>query len=206
MDTGLEQKMEHAVWVAATLFQRQRATGSSANLSFLHKGSIYISGSGTCFGRLTPDSFAKVGADGGVIGDTQPSKELPLHRLLYQKDDRIQAVLHTHSYYSTLWSCLEHGNPDDVLPGYTPYLQMKLGAVRLVPYGPPGSEALFTAFSRRLDHHADGYLLAHHGPVVGAADILSAFYALEELEESAHIAWDLRSQNARIITNQPPPA
>lgn len=49
----LEQKMNDAIWIAKELFDRGKATGSSANLSFLHDGHIYITGSGTCFGNLT---------------------------------------------------------------------------------------------------------------------------------------------------------
>ena len=48
----LERKKEDAIWIAKTLFERGRATGSSANLSFLHEGHIYITGSGTCCRRI----------------------------------------------------------------------------------------------------------------------------------------------------------
>ena len=34
MEKELRQKMEEAVWVARSLFERNRTTGSSANLSF----------------------------------------------------------------------------------------------------------------------------------------------------------------------------
>jgi ribulose-5-phosphate 4-epimerase/fuculose-1-phosphate aldolase len=76
---------------------------------------------------------------------------------------------------------------------------MKLGRVVYVPYAKPGSEELFSLFATALDS-ADGYLLANHGPLVGAKDMMEAFYALEELEESARIAWLLRGEpKARII-------
>ena len=42
MEKELRQKMEEAVWVARSLFERNRTTGSSANLSFLHNQSMYI--------------------------------------------------------------------------------------------------------------------------------------------------------------------
>ena len=65
--TELDKKIEDAIWVARELFERGKATGSSANLSFLHDGAIYITGSGTCFGRLTKESFSKVSWDGEVL-------------------------------------------------------------------------------------------------------------------------------------------
>lgn len=195
---GLQEKFEDAIWVAKSLFERDRVTGSSANLSFLHEGKIYITGSGTCFGNLTENDFAVVSFDGEHLEGIKPSKELPLHNILYQKDQSIQAVIHTHSFYCTLWSCLKHENEKDIIPSYTPYLKMRVGTIGLIPYGQPGSNKLFKLFEERV-HGSDGYILQNHGPVIGDKDLKSAFYALEELEESAKIAWYLRNEKQRAV-------
>ena len=63
----LEQKMNDAIWIAKELFDRGKATGSSANLSFLHDGHIYITGSGTCFGNLTTESSQKYLSRGSTL-------------------------------------------------------------------------------------------------------------------------------------------
>ncbi|GIO28109.1 class II aldolase/adducin family protein [Ornithinibacillus bavariensis] len=198
--SNFEQKLNDAIWVGKVLFDRNKATGSSANLSFMHEDKIYITASGTCFGNLTESSFSVVDLNGNHISGIKPSKELPLHMALYEKDSRIKSVLHTHSFYSTLWSCLEHDNVTDVIPNYTPYLRMKLGTVGLVPYAKPGSEELFSLFKERVND-SDGYLLQNHGPIVGDQDLISAFYVLEELEESARIAWELRNEKALLINS-----
>ena len=70
---------------------------------------------------------------------------------------------------------------------------MKLGTVGLVPYEKPGSSELLAAFEERVNL-SDGWLLANHGPVVPGKSMMEAFYAFEELEESAHIAWELRNR------------
>lgn len=195
----LEQKLQDAIWVGKVLFDRNKATGSSANLSFLHEDKVYITGSGTCFGNLEKEDFAVMDREGKHLNGIKASKELPLHLSLYNKDSSIQAVLHTHSYYSTVWSCLEHENEKDVIPNYTPYLRMKLGTVGMIPYAKPGSPELFQLFDERIND-SDGYLLKNHGPVVGDKDIIAAFYVLEELEESARIALELRNEpKARLI-------
>ena len=85
----------------------------------------------------------------------------------------------------------------DIMPEHTPYLKMKLGKVGLIPYAPPGSRELFQLFEEHMEG-SDGYLLQNHGPVVGAASMMDAFYAIEELEESARIAWSLRQVDALI--------
>ena len=198
MKEELAKKIETAIWVGNSLFTRGKTAGSSANMSFLHEDYVYNSGSGTCFGTLTPNSFSVVDLEGRHISGIKPSKELPLHLLLYRKKEGTKAVLHTHSFYSVLWSCLEHENAEDCIPEYTPYLKMKLGSVGLVPYAKPGSEELFAAFAACIDK-SGGYLLRHHGVVVAGADLLSAFFNLEELEESARVAWELRGSGVRTI-------
>lgn len=194
----LDKKYEDAIWIAKSLFERGKVTGSSANMSFLHEENIYITGSGTSFGNLTEKDFSIVNMNGEHISCIKPSKELPLHKIYYEKRTSIKAVIHTHSFYSTLWSCLKHENVKDVIPTYTPYLKMKLGTVGLIPYAMPGSLSLFNLFAERIND-SDGYILQNHGPVVGDKDLMSAFYCLEELEESARIAWELRKENVDTI-------
>ena len=46
-DLELKEKLEAAVWVAHSLFERGKTTGSSANMSIRHKDLVYISASGS---------------------------------------------------------------------------------------------------------------------------------------------------------------
>lgn len=191
MDEELKQKLADAVWIGKSLFERNKTAGSSANMSFYHSGNIYISKSGSCFGTLKETDFAILAPDGACLSDSKPSKEWPLHLQLYQKKRETGAVLHTHGTYSVLWSFLPAEDEKNVIPACTPYLQMKLGTVGIIPYEKPGSQELFDAFGARISD-SDGYLLKRHGTVVPGKDLMDAFYCLEELEESARVAWMLR--------------
>lgn len=189
-DDLLEEKCRAAVWAAHSLFERGKTTGSSANMSFRHGNHIYISAGGSCFGTISCEDFAAITPDGVSVSGKAPSKEWPLHMALYERFPDTGAVIHTHSTYSVLWSFVP-GLPEyDCIPAHTPYLEMKLGTVGLVPYEKPGSAALFETFGERAGK-SKGYLLKHHGPVVPGKTIMDAFYCLEELEESARIAWEL---------------
>lgn len=204
----LEKYLEEAIWICRSLFNRGKATGTSANISFLYNGYIYISGSGTCFGNIRQEEFAAVKltevekyidciASYPSVSGLKPSKELPLHYYLYQKSTEIQAVIHTHSFYCTLISCIEHKNERDIIPTYTPYLGMKVGKIGLVPYAKPGSSELF-AYMKDCVNFSDGFILANHGPLIPGKSLMDAFAGIEELEESARIAWhlkDLKSKN-----------
>ncbi|WP_264468053.1 class II aldolase/adducin family protein [Lacrimispora sp. 210928-DFI.3.58] len=189
----LQKKWKDILWAAHSLFDRGKTSGSSANISFRHEDMIYISGSGTCFGTLKKEEFAMLSIDGQCQNSIKPSKELPLHMCLYKKSDAIQAVIHTHSFYATLWSCYKHENAENVIPSVTPYLNMKVGKIALIPYAPPGSSELFSLMEDRA-HLANGFLLKNHGPLVGGKTIMDAFFGIEELEESARIACALRGE------------
>lgn len=191
-EQGLEEKLQEAVWIGKSLFERNKTAGSSANLSFTHEGRVYITQSGSCFGTLSTNEFAVLTLSGECLSANKPSKEWPLHLQIYQKRPDVKAVIHTHGTYSVLWSFTHMENEKDVIPEHTPYLKMKLGTVGLVPYEKPGSEALFVVFGERVGD-SDGYLLKQHGPVVPGRNLMDAFYCLEELEESAQIAWMLKS-------------
>ncbi|WP_040906941.1 class II aldolase/adducin family protein [Youngiibacter fragilis] len=194
-----DNMIEDAIWIAKSLFDRGKATGSSANLSFRQGDRIYVTGTGTCFGRLDVDDFAILSYKDGEcqpLNDVKASKELPLHLAFYMKSDEIKAVIHTHSFYSTAFSCLQHDKENDVMPDITPYLKMKVGTIGLVPYAPPGSRELFELFGKRVNGD-NGFLLANHGPIVAGSDLMNAFYGIEELEENARIACYFRSEQLR---------
>lgn len=193
MEQGLRQKFADAIWVAKSLFERNKTSGSSANMSFRHGDRIFITASGACFGRLKETDFACVDSKGHLLGERRPSKEFPLHQMLFQKSEDIQCVIHTHSTYSVLWSCLPHESLSDIVPDHTPYLRMRVGRIGCIPYAAPGSAELFSLFRERI-HKSDGYILKNHGPILGGKSILDAFYDLEELEESTRIAWLLRKE------------
>lgn len=199
MDKELEQKLKTGIWIGKSLFERSKTAGSSANMSFLHDGRVYISESGSCFGTLTETQFAVLDMEGNCLSDNKPSKEWPLHLQVYKNRPETGAVLHTHGTYAVLWSFVPAENERDAIPAHTPYLKMKLGRVGLIPYEKPGSKELFDAFGVRV-MESDGYLLKQHGAVVPGRNLMDAFFCLEELEESAKIAWMLRESRINEIT------
>lgn len=194
---SLEDKFQQSIWIGKSLFERNKVSGSSANMSFLHDNKIYITGSGTCFGNLDEEDFSVLSRDGDFIAGKKPSKEFPLHKILYDNRDNVKAVIHTHSFYSTIWSSIDHKKSDDCIPKYTPYLSMKIGKIGLIDYDLPGSDELFRLFEAKVAD-SDGYILKNHGPVVGHKSLMEAFYALEELEESAKTAWYFKVNGSTI--------
>lgn len=192
----MENKIEQVLWIAHQLFTRGLVTGSTGNISFRDGDDIYISKSGSCFGLLDENSFAKLTLTGEVI-EGKPSKEYPLHLTMYRISEENQIVVHTHSFYTTLISCLKAGKTAvDGLFSYTPYLKMKTGGnIKTISYYKPGSRELFDAFESAADSSTNVYLLSNHGAVVAAKNMMEAFYTMEELEVSAKTLYSIWQYN-----------
>ena len=185
-----------AIWSAHQLFARGLATGSTGNVSFREGDTIFVSKSGSCFGSLNDDSFAKISIDGKLLSG-KPSKEWPMHLALYQQQKDTRAVIHTHSFYSALFSCMKDVQQKiNSLFAYTPYLEMQTkGLIQVIPYAEPGSNELFHAFFEKVDVDTNTYLLSNHGVVVGATDMIKAFCLLEEVEQTCKLYFHVHNNN-----------
>ena len=79
------------------------ATSSNYSIRYDHK-LCAITSSGKHKGRLQPEDILLVDFSGTAISPGKPSAETLLHTQLYQYDENIGAVLHTHSPASVMLS------------------------------------------------------------------------------------------------------
>jgi ribulose-5-phosphate 4-epimerase/fuculose-1-phosphate aldolase len=183
---------------AKSLFDRGLTFGSSGNISVAAGDGLLITPTNSCLGFLDPARVSKLDAAGRHVGGDPPSKEVFLHRAFYETRPGTGAVVHLHSTYATALSCRADLDPDDCLPPLTPYAAMRVGQVKLLPYVRPGDPAMGDMIRALGGAHA-AVLLANHGPVVAAADLAGAVYAMEEFEETAKLAVLLRGQAVRLL-------
>lgn len=191
---------EHIVRFSKSLFDRGFSVGSAGNISAAVEDGILMTPTNSCLGFLDPARISKLGHDGRLISGDKPSKEIFLHRAFYETRKQAGAVVHLHSTYATALSCISDTNPDDCIPPLTPYVVMRVGQVKLVPYVRPGDEKAGDLI-RELGGAYAAVLLANHGPVVTGKDIESAVYAAEELEETAKLLVMLRGLPTRMLSN-----
>lgn len=184
---------------ARSLFQRGFSVGSAGNISAAVEDGLLITPTNSCLGFLDPARISKLDHDGRHIAGDPPSKEVFLHRAFYETRPGTGAVVHLHSTFATALSCLADLDPEDCIPPITPYVVMRVGRVRLVPYlrpGDPGQGDLIRGLAGR---HA-AVLLANHGPVVSAPTLEAAVFAAEELEETAKLLLALKPYATRSLT------
>jgi 3-dehydro-4-phosphotetronate decarboxylase len=185
--------------LARSLFERGYAVGSAGNISVAVDDGVLITPTNSCLGFLDPARISKLDRDGRHVSGDKPSKEVFLHQAFYDTRAGTGAVVHLHSTYATALSCLEDVDADDAIPPLTPYVVMRVGRVKLLPYARPGDPKLGEMIRALGGSHA-AVLLANHGPVVAAGDLSSAVYASEELEETAKLAVTLRGLRTRKLT------
>jgi ribulose-5-phosphate 4-epimerase/fuculose-1-phosphate aldolase len=185
--------------LAASLFNRGLTSGTSGNISVRIADGWLMTPTGSSLGALDPARLSKLALDGSLLDGDRPTKEAPLHRVLYESRPASGAVVHLHSTHSVAVSCLADVDPADVLPPLTPYYVMRVGTLPLVPYFAPGDTALAEAVRPLASrHHA--VLLANHGPIVAGTDLASAVAAIEELEATAQLHLLLQGHRVRYLT------
>lgn len=182
-----------------SLFDRGFTCGSSGNISVRLTDGILVTPTNSCLGRLDPDRISKLSWNGDLLSGDKPSKEAVLHLSVYRVRAKEQAIVHLHSTHSVAVSCLSNIDHRDVMPPITAYYVMRVGRLPLVPYFAPGDEALAGAVAKAAEH-TRSMLLANHGPVVAGADLDSAVYATEELEETAKLFLMLHDAPTRFLS------
>lgn len=182
-----------------SIFDRGLTVGSSGNISVRVDDGWLMTPTGSSLGDLDPARIAKLDGSGRHVGGDAPTKESFLHVAMYEQRPRAGAVVHLHSVHSVAVSCMADIDPADVLPPLTAYYVMRVGALPLIRYFPPGDLGLAKAVREMASkHHA--VLLANHGPVVAGASLEDAVYATEELEETAKLFLLLRDIRTRPLT------
>ena len=193
------RQREEIVRLSRSLFDRGFSVGSAGNISAaLPDGGFLMTPTNSSLGFLDPERLARLDADWTHVDGDRPSKEVFLHRAFYETRPDTGAVVHLHSTFATALSCLETTDPEDCIPPLTPYVVMRVGTVRMVPYVHPGDPTAGDLI-RKLEGECAAVLLQNHGPVVSAKDLTSAVHAAEELEETAKLLILLKQAKMRML-------
>src|SRR5258708_20251651 len=188
-ETGIREEICR---LGRSLFERGVTPGSSGNISVrLDDGGWLVTPTDASLGSLDPARLSRLDASGRPISGDAPTKEVPLHKALYQTRDAARAVVHLHSTHSVALSMLPEIDPRAALPPMTPYYLMKCGHTALVPYYRPGDPAVADAI-KGLAGKNSSFLLPNPRPLLSGDTLDAAVFAIEELEETAKLYLLLR--------------
>ncbi|WP_372697319.1 aldolase [Arthrobacter sp. JSM 101049] len=186
------------VSLAASLFARGYSVGSAGNISVRVPDGYLMTPTDSSLGRLEASQLSLLDGDWNLIEGDPPSKEVVMHRAMYEARPAAGAVVHLHSTFVTALSCLADSDGPLIRP-LTPYFVMRLGeSIPLVPYFPPGSAEVKPAI---LDAAAGSaaVILRNHGSLVSASTLVDAVNTSEELEVSAQLELLLGGRDARPL-------
>lgn len=201
MNSAELKAREEMARLCKSLFDRGFSVGTAGNVSVRLEDGILMTPTNVTLGDLVPERIAKIDLDGNHVAGDRPTKEVFLHQAFYETRPEAGAVVHLHSTWATALSCLADVNPDDCVPPLTPYVVMRVGTVKLVPYVKPG-DPKSGELIRDLNGQYAAVLLGNHGPVVSGKNLFSAVCAAEELEETAKLLVALRGQKTKLLTDE----
>jgi L-fuculose-phosphate aldolase len=180
-----EQARAEIVEVGRRLWERGYVASNDGNISVrLDDHRLITTPKNVSKGFMTPDMMVITDLDGKkVAGERDPSSELKMHLEVYRNRADVRAVVHAHPPTATGFAVA--GIPLD-----RPVLAeviTTLGSIPIAEYATPSTEELPAAVRKYVKAH-DGLLLANHGALALAGDVMAAYYRMETIEHFAKIS------------------
>lgn len=166
------------------------AAGGNLSVRIPRKDEFIVTASGVSLRDVKPENLVVVDGYGKIIESPsrlKPSKEINFHLAIYRAKPGVNAVIHVHPTYATVFSLTHKTIP---LSTISASLKLKQGTV--VPEADPGSETLSLNIRRIVEQSADEttvLLLERHGLVTYRGTIREAFDDAELAEDTAKIAF-----------------
>lgn len=185
MEGFLEQRQEVAHFMNR-LYQRGLTTVSGGNISYrLNEELFCITPSSLDKSCLEADMIAIVGFDGtNHTPHLRLSIESEMHRLLLLERTDVNAVVHSHPIYCSVFSASE--GPCLINTRLTAESYFFIKEVVNVPYALMGTEDLARNVVAYGKSH-DVMLMQNHGAITLGTSLLTAFDKIDLLERSAQM-------------------
>ena len=170
-------------FICKKLSEKNLIAGSEGNVSEKKSDRILISPSQKNKAEIKSSELSWIDLQGRVLKG-RPSSERNLHTAVYQAQKKAQVLIHAHPP-STI--ALSVARPDwNFLPPVLPEMIVMLGEVPLIPYVQPGTKKLGEAVKAFVKKYHT-IILSHHGAIVWAEDLETAFLRMEQLEQCCKV-------------------
>lgn len=182
---SLEAQRNEIVKLGRWLHTKGFVAAMDGNISARVNGSMILC-TPTCIskGMMEPEDLVLVDLNGHKIeGQREVSSEIQMHLLIYRMRPEIRGVVHAHPPTATGFAAagmaLDRALVSEIV--------VALGSVPLANYGTPGTPELLEALEPFIPGH-DAILMANHGAVTYAEDVLHAYMHMETVEHFAKIS------------------
>lgn len=192
----MEKARKEIIEYGKKLVTSNLTKGTGGNLSVFDRenGYMAITPTGIDFFEIQPEDIVIMDLEGNVVeGNRLPSSEWEMHLLQYKERTDLDAVIHAHTTYATVLACLRWELPA------THYMIAVAGKnVRCAKYATYGSHELALNATKAMRERR-AVILANHGILAGANDLLNAFNIIEEVEYCSQIYYMAKSIGEPIV-------
>ncbi len=145
---------------------------------------ILINSWGKSRSSITPKDIIRVDMQGKVLsGSLKPSSETKMHLAVYRTRPDVLAIVHAHPPAATGFAACRIRLDQDVI---LPEVVFGLGKIGFAEYGTPTTDEIPNAVIKEIPD-CEALLLANHGALTVATDVMKAYYRMEVLEMTARV-------------------
>lgn len=180
-------------------FGSLQGSGGNVSVRIDAEPNMAITPSGVKYQEMSDDDIFVVSFDGSVIEgrkSLKPSMESGMHGIIYRSRPDVNAVVHTHQIYGSVFSVI-----NTPIPALFDEVSLSLGhRIEIVPYAFSGSPELARNVESKIANHANAYIIQNHGIVALGRTLDQAVLNAELLEKTAHIYYMALSSGKPITT------
>ncbi|MCF7948432.1 MAG: class II aldolase/adducin family protein [Spirochaetia bacterium] len=183
----VKQQLREAIAEGGRRMVAQKLTvGTWGNLSIRDPatGLIYIKPSGMPYDSITADDVVVMNGSFEVVaGHRKPSIEFNFHIAIMNARSDVNAVIHTHPIYSSVFGVIQED-----LPGVSEdFVQLVGDKIINCEYALPGTPELAKNVVKGLGPERNALIVPNHGTICVGADFETAMKVIHVVEKSAHI-------------------
>ena len=161
-------------------------SGTGGNVSALVEGeeAVVVTPSGMRYTDMTADDICVVDFDLiRIDAKREASVETPMHIAVYRNRKDVNAVIHSHQPYASVFAAL-----NEPIPPLFDEVTVAIGeSIDVVPYGLSGSPDLLNNVVGKLSNRCHCYLLQNHGALCVGVSLEKTVGYVEMLEKVATI-------------------
>ena len=174
--------------IGRRIYERKMVAANDGNISVkVGENEFLCTPTGVSKGFMTPEFICKIDGSGKVLeasGKFRPSSEIKMHLRVYEKRPDIQAVVHAHPVYATTFATM--GQP--LCRPIMTEAVVSLGCVPVAGYARPSTSDVPDAVEEYVEAF-DAMLLANHGALTYAENLLDAYHRMESVEFYAELLY-----------------
>lgn len=176
---------EEIIKYGKIIYTGKHVEGTGGNISARmpqDKNLFMITPSGMPYNELKPEDIVICNLEGEIIeGNRKPSIEKNMHAEIYKVREDVDAIIHTHSLYSTALAIAR-----TPLPAIEAGLAMIGDTIDVAEYANPGTKELAQNVAKTLGKKG-AVLVANHGLVAVSNNLKVAFNIVGQVEHSGRL-------------------